>query len=281
MQGRDRPLLIFDGDCHFCRKWIARWRQMTGERVEYAPYQEVAPLFPDIPLEWFRRSVQLVEVDGSVHEGAEAVFLSLSRAPGKGWALFAYRRLPLVATISESLYRLVASHRIGFSRLTRWLWGRRVESPSYLLTRWVYLRLLGIVFLVAFVSFGMQARGLVGADGILPAGRLLERVSAGLGPQRFWRLPTLSWLSPQDGAVDLLWVSGTALSVLLIFDAAPGPIVAILWALYLSIASISGVFLQFQWDILLLETAFLSIFFAPWKIHPGIHRDTQPSAVSL
>src|SRR6185369_15172544 len=62
---------------------------------------------------------------------------------------------------------------------------------------------------------------------------------------------------------------------------APGPVLVLLWVFYLSLCSLAGVFLEFQWDILLLETAFLSIFFAPWKILPGIYRDTQPSPGAL
>ena len=281
MRVRDRPLLIFDGDCHFCRRWIARWRQLTGERIEYAPYQEVAVLFPDISPEAFRRSVQLVETDGSVTQGAEAVFRSLAYAPGRGLPYWCYRHVPLAAPIAERFYRVVASHRIGFSRLTRWFWGASVERPSYLLTRWLYLRLLGVTFFIAFVSFGIQAKGLVGPEGILPAENTLERVAESLGPERYLKFPTLSWLSPGNAGVELLWMGGAALSVLLIVDAAPGPVLVLLWAFYLSLCSLAGVFLEFQWDILLLETAFLSIFFAPWKILPGIYRDTQPSPGAL
>jgi predicted DCC family thiol-disulfide oxidoreductase YuxK len=281
VQVRDRPLLIFDGDCHFCRRWIARWRQLTGERIEYAPYQEVAVLFPDISLEAFRRSVQLVETDGSVTQGAEAVFRSLSYAPGRSWLHWCYRHVPLIAPLAERFYGLVAAHRIGFSRLTRCLWGASVERPSYLLTRWLYLRLLGVVFFIAFVSFGIQAKGLVGPEGIQPAEHTLESVAQSLGPERYLKFPTLSWVSPGDAGVELLWVGGAALSVLLMVDAAPGPVLVLLWAFYLSLANLAGVFLEFQWDILLLETAFLSIFFAPWKLLPGIYRDTQPSPVAL
>jgi predicted DCC family thiol-disulfide oxidoreductase YuxK len=279
---RDRPLLIFDGECHFCRRWIARWRQMTGERVEYAPYQEVASLHPQITGERFQRSVQLVETDGSVYEGAEAVFRALAHAPFRGWALWAYLHIPFARVLSERLYRIVAGHRVGFSRMTRWLWGSSVERPSHILTRWIYLRLLGGIFLVAFISLGLQAKGLMGENGILPAGRLLEAVSASVqGSERFTRFPTLCWLSPGDDLVQLLWVSGAALSLLLILDFAPGPILVLLWACYLSLATVSGVFLNFQWDILLLEAGFLSILLAPWKLLPGLHRDTEPSRVML
>jgi predicted DCC family thiol-disulfide oxidoreductase YuxK len=44
----EKPLLIYDGDCGFCRRWIQRWRAITGERVEFAPYQTVGSLYPEI-----------------------------------------------------------------------------------------------------------------------------------------------------------------------------------------------------------------------------------------
>lgn len=46
--GPEKPTLVYDGDCSFCRLWIERWRALTGERVQYAPFQRVAALFPEI-----------------------------------------------------------------------------------------------------------------------------------------------------------------------------------------------------------------------------------------
>src|SRR6266566_2528792 len=88
------PLLIFDGDCAFCRRWIERWRQLTRDRVAYAPSQEAAPRFPEIPPEAFRRAVQLVLPSGEVLEGAAAVFATLAWAPGGGILRAMYRRVP-------------------------------------------------------------------------------------------------------------------------------------------------------------------------------------------
>ena len=75
------PLLIFDGDCSFCRYWVDFWKDLTGDAVEYAASQEVASRFPEISPESFRQSVQFVLPDGSVHGGAEAVFRSLAFTP--------------------------------------------------------------------------------------------------------------------------------------------------------------------------------------------------------
>ncbi len=53
----ERPLGVFDGDCGFCRLWIARWKARTGPKVDYAPSQEVAERFPEIPKEQFARGI--------------------------------------------------------------------------------------------------------------------------------------------------------------------------------------------------------------------------------
>jgi predicted DCC family thiol-disulfide oxidoreductase YuxK len=123
-----KPLLIYDGECGFCLEWIARWRAATGDRVDYAPYQEAAGQFPDIPRERFAEAVQLREPDGRWSSGAEAVFRALSYAPGRGWPLALYRRLPGFAWLAEHSYRWVAGHRPALLRLTRWILGKRDAS---------------------------------------------------------------------------------------------------------------------------------------------------------
>ena len=154
------PLLIYDGDCGFCIYWVNYWRRLTGNRVAYAPYQEVAPQYPEIPLTAFQRAVQYIAPDGKIASGAEAALLALSHAGGKGFWLTLYRHLPGFAAISELIYAFVASHRAEFYRPSLWLWGRDYEPPRFDLVTWLFLRAIGLIYLAAFVSFGVQALGL-------------------------------------------------------------------------------------------------------------------------
>jgi predicted DCC family thiol-disulfide oxidoreductase YuxK len=258
-----RPVLVFDGDCGFCRRWIDRWRHVTGERVEYAPSQEVASRFPQAKTRDFETAVQLFEVDGRRSSGAEAVFRALAYAPGKSWPLRAYLRIPGVRAVAEWFYRRVARNRVVFSWLTYWLWGDRLAPPTYELARRLFVRLMGVAYLAAFVSFGAQARGLVGENGILPAARFLERVrEAYPDASRFLLLPTLGWLGAGDTALIAFSVLGAAASAGVIAGLAPGAFLSACWVLYLSIVSLGGIFLGYQWESLLLEAGFLSVFFA-------------------
>ena len=68
------PTLIFDGDCSICRYWVAYWRELTGERVIYRPFQEAAADFPAIPLQSFQRAIQFFDSDGRAYSGAAATF---------------------------------------------------------------------------------------------------------------------------------------------------------------------------------------------------------------
>src|SRR5437773_3740103 len=164
-----RPLLVFDGNCGFCKFWIARWRHRTGETVDYEPSQnpDIPRRFPEIPRERFTGAVQLVDGDGCVSEGGEAVFRLLTLG---GWwtPLWAYQHVPGVAFVTERAYRVVADHRSFWARVTTLLWGRSTEPSTYARATWLFLRLLGIVYLLAFLSLNAQILGLIGHEGILP-----------------------------------------------------------------------------------------------------------------
>ena len=116
-----RPLLVFDGDCNFCTWWVRRWQQTTGDSVDYLPAQDprIAAQFPEIPRQQFDASVQLIETDGSVYSGAEAVFRTLAHHPNHQWLLRIYEKSKTFASLTEWVYRLVSENRAFFSLLTR------------------------------------------------------------------------------------------------------------------------------------------------------------------
>ncbi|HWM23869.1 MAG TPA: lipase maturation factor family protein [Chthoniobacterales bacterium] len=268
-----KPLLIFDGDCHFCRRWIERWRELTAGAVEYAPFQEVAERFPEIPREAFDRSVQFIETDGTVFSGAEAVFRSLGHKRRRRWLIWCYERVPGFAAITETAYRLVARNRRAASFFTRLLWGQDVRQPAYFESRRWFLRSLGCVYLIAFLSLWMQVDGLIGEKGILPVAEFLPAARAHLGGNAPFVLPTLCWLNASNAFLHFLCGAGAVLSVLLIAGFLPVISLVLLFVSYLSLTIAGQTFLSFQWDILLLETGFLAIFFAPFRWRPGEKRD--------
>lgn len=220
--------MVYDGDCRFCTLWIKRWQQETGDQVEYLPSQDpdVSTRFPEIPRRQFETAVQLIETDGRVYNGAVAAFRCLAHNPRKRRLLDWSEDSPIFARISERSYRFVAEHRTLFSALTRLAYGRHVEQPAYFLVRWIFLRALGVIYLIAFLSLWTQIGGLIGSNGILPAKQFISGAAEqmnlhGAGVERFWMLPTLFWFNASDIFLQIQCGAGVALAGLLIAGIAP------------------------------------------------------------
>jgi predicted DCC family thiol-disulfide oxidoreductase YuxK len=263
-----RPLVVFDGDCGFCKFWIARWRSVTGDRIDYSPYQEVASRFPEIPVEEFRRAVALVLPTGEAFSGADAVVRALAHVPGRRHWRWFYERVPSARPVTDGIYRAIADHRGAATRATRLLWGSVPEKPTYFRASALFVRVLALCYLAAFLSLWVQVDGLIGPRGILPAERYLDWVKSQVGPERYWWVPTLAWLSSGPGMLHFLCGGGAAVSVLVFLGLAPTLGLAVAWLFYLSLSSISQTFLSYQWDALLLETGLLAIFLSPppWRL---------------
>jgi predicted DCC family thiol-disulfide oxidoreductase YuxK len=259
----DRPLLIFDGECGFCRVWVEHWKRLTGERVRYAPFQEVGERFPQVSRDEFASAVKLILPDGEVRSGAHAVFTVLASFPDKRWLLWVYEHLPGADTLCEAAYRLIARHRSFAYHVTRLMWGSPVRPETYHVTSWLFLRLLGAIYLVAFASFGVQADGLIGSRGILPVTDFLRGVHDYLGASAYWNVPTLLWLNSGDVYLRVIWIAGVCLSLLLLCGVNVRGVRLGLFVLYLSLDTAGQVFMTYQWDALLLEAGFLAVFLGP------------------
>ncbi len=140
----------------------------------------------------------------------------------------------------------------------------RLLSPAgeMQLTGWLFLRLLALIYGIAFFSLAGQMAGLVGPQGILPLDAYLADADATLGPPAEWfRFPTLFWFLGAGDAVlqGTAWL-GALLSLVLLFGRWERPLLIVLFALYLSLYHAGQVFTNFQWDTLLLESGFLAIF---------------------
>jgi hypothetical protein len=156
-----------------------------------------------------------------------------------------------------------------------------MSAPTYVRTRRLFLRALGLAYLAAFLSLRWQVRGLIGADGLLPAAPYLARVSSTLGAAATWRLPTVFWLGASDAALHGACVAGAIAAVLLILGIAPLAMLVVLWVLYLSLVGVGQLFLSYQWDALLLETGFLAIFWAPLSWRLAAPSAARPSPIVL
>ena len=125
--------------------------------------------------------------------------------------------------------------------------------------------MVSLCFIAAFLSMLVQVLGLYGTNGIIPISQLLAWRSE-FGWDIVFRVPTIFWLNSSDSFLQLVCVGGAAVSTLAMIGVLTGPMLLVAWFLYLSICNAGQDFMSFQWDSLLLETALLAAFYAPWKM---------------
>lgn len=154
---------------------------------------------------------------------------------------------------------------------------REPSRGTYALSRILFLRGLGLVSLIAFFSLWRQILGLVGSEGIAPAQSLLHQVHERIPESAYTDFPTLCWLNCSDGMLTGLCALGVFLAVCLTVGVAQRLVLFLLWMTYLSLVVVGQVFLSYQWDVLLLESLFCSIWFAPagwwrprWEVPPPL-----------
>jgi len=138
-------------------------------------------------------------------------------------------------------------------------------GPTYWLTRFVILRWLGFVYLIAFLVAVNQLVPLIGEHGLTPARLYTERVAAHFGSHgtAFLQLPSLFWFGLSDGSMLFVSWLGVALSLAVLLGYANSIIMFLLWALSMSIINVGQDWYGYGWEMQLLETGFLAIFLCP------------------
>lgn len=139
---------------------------------------------------------------------------------------------------------------------------RPVATSTYHRAAELFAKALALVYLTAFVSFGLQVDGLIGTRGILPAGEYLRG--------------TIFWWASNDAALSGVCWAGAALAIAaaLVKAHAAWQRIAfgLMFVLYLTLVTAGQIFMGYQWDFLLLEAGFLNIFLTPtwprvWLFH--------------
>jgi hypothetical protein len=153
--------------------------------------------------------------------------------------------------------------------------------PDHQISRWIFLRALGLIYFSAFYSLVFQIRGLNGPSGILPATEYLAEVARGLGAQRFWFAPTLLWFSSGSHMLMPLCWAGIVASLLIVANIWPRAMLTVCFVCFLSFVSAAGDFSSYQSDGMLLEAGLISLFFVPRGFFPGWGDARFPPRASL
>lgn len=167
----------------------------------------------------------------------------------------------------------------GLATLSRilddfWTWPSHVLPPAWPLG--LFVRALGLIYVVAFASLLPQIVGLAGSRGITPVTSLLNAIRRDFpGFRRYAYFPTLLWLDSGDRALrGILW-AGVASGCAVVVGGPHTPFALLLcFVLYLSLDL--PVQVTFPWDCLLLEAGFLAVFLPPLRPLPEIAAVAPP-----
>jgi lipase maturation factor 1 len=162
-----------------------------------------------------------------------------------------------------------------------WLFDAQHGAQDRPIPRWLFLRALGGIYFSAFFSLLFQIRGLIGPQGILPTGNYLQAVAHALGHwQGVWYAPTLLWWSSGTTMLSALCWAGMICSLLLLLNLWPRGMLVVCFVCFLSFVSAAQDFSSYQSDGMLLEAGFLSLFFAPPGMWPGLGKKHPASRAS-
>lgn len=282
---RRRPVLLYDGECPFCRRQVERLGRWVGDRFETRTLQyEYGP--GDIPDE-----MKLRLPDGREFGGAQAAARLLWLRPAWRLVVWIYF-VPGIRQIANWAYRWVAANRQRFSvcgcsdeTCSRHVDHQSVESvaaragsSTYRRSAKVFLFVLSVLYLVSFLSLYTQIIPLGGSNGLIPAEETLERFRQVDTPEspnaRLWRYPTLFWWGHSDGLLRGGCIVGMALAVLSMAGVFRWTCMVLMGVLYLSYVQIGSVFYFFQWDNLQLETTLHALLLPAYSI-PLIFRSPE------
>ncbi len=268
-----RAVVVWDGQCTFCRRWASRWYALTGNTFAWTTLQSQGDSLT-IDRASLESALHLLEPDGTHVQGAEAVFTIQSRGGVRRWPLWLYRHVPGFKACTEWAYAWLANHRGGADRCSRAVLGK-VEIPdTWLLTRRVFLRCMGLIYLGAFLSLGPQLPGLVGESGLQGVGAWIDALRTTAPEVGLMRVPTLQWFGG-DGLLSATWIVGAIGAVAMVLGLVPLLCAIVCWAAWLSLVTAAGVFTGYQWDVLLLEAGLLAVFWSPltWRLtSPNVRR---------
>ena len=150
------------------------------------------------------------------------------------------------------------------------LFGDWFFAPEVWEARWLFVRALAVIYVIAFVAAARQLPALLGERGLLPIPAFLARTT-------FRRHPSVFHAHYSDRfAVALAWIGALLSAALVVGLPQAGPVWLyvlawlVVWALYESFVNVGQIWYAFGWESILLEAGFFAAFLGPDAIAPPL-----------
>eukprot|EP00039_Didymoeca_costata_P005376 m.81129 g.81129 ORF g.81129 m.81129 type:complete len:871 (+) comp12791_c0_seq2:263-2875(+) len=196
-----------------------------------------------------------------------------------GWfEMSLQNRVSILSPCSFVVAVLVSLIALGFRS-----YNCKVEPKpnTYYLTRILLIRGQGLIYLAAFLSSAIQARGIFGTQGLQP---ITDPHSSGRPVPLFSFFEYLGF-EYNDIMLELVcWIGVFFSLVLLLSKTATFITPLLLWTAYLSLVNLGAPLLNYGWEWLTLEVGFLLLFLFPIYplslpltfTHKDIHMGSEP-----
>ena len=112
-----KPMIVYDGDCSFCRRSIAWYQAPDGGRLDYLSRtsEERAQRFPQLDDPRYQGSLQLVLPNGEIRSGELGIATALTNLPGWQWRGVGYFiKAPVIRFFAHIAYKWIAKNRHRF-----------------------------------------------------------------------------------------------------------------------------------------------------------------------
>lgn len=150
---KQKPIMVFDGKCGFCKYWVIKWKKISGLGVEYKPYQEVYQNFPDIEKDHFKQAVRFITTSGKIYNGPDAAYITYYNKQKVQFLHKWYTNKRWFRKLSDSVYQWIADHRNFMSKVSVRMFGKNPANPK---PYWkIYLALL--IILIVSLVFALPA----------------------------------------------------------------------------------------------------------------------------
>lgn len=142
------PILVWDGECGFCKFWVTRWQQKTADKITFKTYQEIGKDFRDIPFKEFKKASKLIDTSGNVYNGPDSAFRCLYIAGNKKWHLW-YKKNKIFKYLCDHSYNHIAKNRSIYYKLTIYCFGDNpIKTKPYWL---IYVFIMVCIFYSLFL----------------------------------------------------------------------------------------------------------------------------------
>jgi len=140
---KEKPILVWDGECGFCKFWVIRLQKRTKDKIDFKTFQEVGGLLKDIPLKEFKKASRLIETDGHVFNGPDSLYRSLYHSASTSQWHRWYHKYLWFEKLNDHAYNTIAKNRPTMFTLTKICFGK---DPNRLKPYWAIYLLIIIGF---------------------------------------------------------------------------------------------------------------------------------------